>query len=227
MVETFIWQYLQDFSQMLMDESFRNRLLNAQSASEFLALIDEQEAAKEAKETAKTAATGKINIVGVTACPTGIAHTYMAAEALEAAAKELGYVAKIETQGSGGAKSVLTKADVEQADAVIIAADKNVEMARFDGKRVISVPVAKGIHDAKELVEKAMAGEGKVYTHSGAQASFGDEGNESFGRTIYKHLMNGVSNMLPFVIGGGDFDRLGIPIRFTFYKRHKLRFIWW
>ncbi len=189
-------------SQMLMDEGFRNRLINAQSASEFLALIDEQEASKEAKETAKPVGGQKINIVGVTACPTGIAHTYMAQEALEAAAKELGYVAKIETQGSGGAKSVLTKADIDQADAVIIAADKNVEMARFDGKRVISVPVAKGIHDAKELVEKAMAGEGKVYEHTGASASF-DEGSESFGRTIYKHLMNGVSNMLPFVIGGG------------------------
>lgn len=190
-------------SQMLMDEGFRNRLINAQSTSEFLALIDEQEAAQEAKQTAKPAVGQKLNIVGVTACPTGIAHTYMAQEALEVAAKELGYVAKIETDGSGGAKNVLTKAEIAEADAVIIAADKNVDMARFDGKRVISVPVAKGIHEAKQLVEKAMAGEGKLYTHSGAKVSFDDDANESVGRTIYKHLMNGVSNMLPFVIGGG------------------------
>ncbi len=192
-------------SQMLMDEGFRARLINAQSQSEFLALIDEQESVQENKESQKDVPVeGKIQVVGVTACPTGIAHTYMAQEALENAAKEMGYTVKIETDGSGGVKNALTKKDIAEADAVIIAADKNVAMARFEGKKVISVPVAKGIHDAKELVEKAMAGEGKVYHHTGgAESSFESDENESFGRQIYKHLMNGVSNMLPFVIGGG------------------------
>ncbi len=151
------------------------------------------------------ASDGGYRILAVTACPTGIAHTYMAAENLENTAKKLGIALKAETDGSGGAQNVLTRAEIAQADAIIIAADKNVEMARFDGKPVILVPVADGIHKAEELIQRAVNGSAPVYHHSGSagSAELGDEGKDSVGRTIYKHLMNGVSHMLPFVIGGG------------------------
>lgn len=148
------------------------------------------------------AATG-YRVLAVTACPTGIAHTYMAAENLENTGKKLGIPLKAETDGSGGAQNVLTRDEIAAADAIIIAADKNVEMARFDGKPVIMVPVADGIHKAEELVSRAVSGTVPVYHHTGAAGAAMDEGNDSFGRTIYKHLMNGVSHMLPFVIGGG------------------------
>lgn len=144
-------------------------------------------------------------VLAVTACPTGIAHTYMAAENLENTAKSLGIALKAETDGSGGAQNVLTRAEIAGADAIIIAADKNVEMARFDGKPVIMVPVADGIHKAEELIKRAVSGTVPVYHHDGqGGADAGaEEGQDSLGRTIYKHLMNGVSHMLPFVIGGG------------------------
>ncbi|MGN0143903.1 MAG: PTS fructose transporter subunit IIC, partial [Clostridium sp.] len=137
-------------------------------------------------------------------CPTGIAHTYMAAESLENKGKEMGVSIKVETNGSGGAKNVLTKEEIDKADCIIVAADKNVEMARFDGKKVIKTKVADGIHKAEELITRASNGDAPVYHHAGGGESEGDsvEG-ESIGRQLYKHLMNGVSHMLPFVIGGG------------------------
>ena len=144
-------------------------------------------------------------VLAVTACPTGIAHTYMAAESLENMAKKLGISCKVETDGSGGAQNVLTKEEIEAAEAIIVAADKNVGMARFNGKPVIQVPVADGIHKAEELINRAVSGSVPVYHHQedGSESSASDEGKDSVGRTIYKHLMNGVSHMLPFVIGGG------------------------
>ena len=148
-------------------------------------------------------ASGGYRVLAVTACPTGIAHTYMAAENLENTGKKLGIALKAETDGSGGAQNVLTREEIAAADAIIIAADKNVEMARFDGKPVIMVPVADGIHKAEELVNRAVSGTVPVYRHTGAEGGLPDSGNDSVGRTIYKHLMNGVSHMLPFVIGGG------------------------
>ena len=190
---------------MLMDQSFSNSLIEAKTADEFLKLIDEQEAAKDKKAPASAAPSKSASyIVGVTACPTGIAHTYMAAEALEQAASNQGISIKVETDGSGGAKNVLTADEIKKADAVIIAADKNVEMARFDGKKLIKASTADAIHGAAGLVSKATDGNAPVYRHQGGAStedSYVD--NESVGRKAYKHLMNGVSHMLPFVIGGG------------------------
>ena len=156
------------------------------------------------KPTAESAPTG-YRVLAVTACPTGIAHTYMAAENLENTAKKMGIALKAETDGSGGAQNVLTRSEIAGADAIIIAADKNVEMARFDGKPVIMVPVADGIHKAEELINRAVSGTVPVYRHDGQKnADTGvEENKDSLGRSIYKHLMNGVSHMLPFVIGGG------------------------
>ena len=142
-------------------------------------------------------------MLAVTACPTGIAHTYMAAENLENTGKKLGISLKAETDGSGGAQNILTKEEIREAEAIIVAADKNVEMARFDGKPVIMVPVADGIHKAEELIRRAVSGTVPVYHHEGGTSEAEAEGDKSIGRTIYKHLMNGVSHMLPFVIGGG------------------------
>lgn len=150
-----------------------------------------------------SAVAGGYRVLAVTACPTGIAHTYMAAENLENMGKKLGIPLKAETDGSGGAQNVLTRAEIAAADAIIIAADKNVEMARFDGKPVIMVPVADGIHKAEELMNRAVSGTVPIYHHTGAAGASMEEGNDGLGRTIYKHLMNGVSHMLPFVIGGG------------------------
>ncbi len=199
---------------MLMDQNFAKALVAAKSADEFLDLIDKQEAARDKKEAEKkqaqaapaTAAEKKdLYILAVTACPTGIAHTYMAAEAIEQCANEQGISVKVETDGSGGAKNVLTSAEIKKADAIIIAADKNVEMARFDGKKVIKASTADAIHGAANLVKKAVDGDAPVYHHQGGSASSEDAyvDNESAGRKAYKHLMNGVSHMLPFVIGGG------------------------
>jgi PTS system fructose-specific IIC component len=200
---------LSRLSTLLMDEDFREDLLKATDKETFLRVIDEKETEKFPEEV-KAAPSSKggqdkkqgYRILAVTACPTGIAHTFMAAEALEKKGKELGYALKAETNGSGGAKNVLTKAEIDAADGIIIAADKNVEMARFDGKKVLKVKVADGIHKPKELIEKIVAGEAPVYHHTGA-SKVEEVENESMGRQIYKHLMNGVSHMLPFVIGGG------------------------
>ncbi len=199
-------EVLSRLATILMDSNFKNGLINATSTAEFLKLIDETETKKfpdEAQAPATTAAKSGYQVLAVTACPTGIAHTFMAAEKLEQTAKEMGISIKVETNGSGGAKNVLTAAEIRNADCIIIAADKNVELARFNGKPVIQTKVADGIHKAKELLTRATTSEVPIY-QSGSKASVTeDDANESVGRTIYKHLMNGVSHMLPFVIGGG------------------------
>lgn len=192
-------------SMMLMDPDFKERLLHATSVDNFLKLIDEKENEKLEAETSKDEGNSKgYRILAVTACPTGIAHTFMAAESLENKAKDMGITIKVETNGSGGAKNVLTAEEIANADCIIVAADKNVEMARFDGKRVIQTKVANGIHKAEALITEATNGTAKVYHHTGGSSESVESGEkESVGRQIYKHLMNGVSHMLPFVIGGG------------------------
>lgn len=190
---------------MLMDMEFSTQLINAKSANEFLSIIDKKEAEKYPDEIPAPVEAQKdgFRVLAVTACPTGIAHTYMAAEALEKAGKEMGYALKAETNGSGGAKNILTAEEIANCDGIIIAADKTVEMSRFDGKPVLSVPVADGIHKPQELINKIKNGEVPVYHHTGAKAAASSSEKESFGRQIYKHLMNGVSHMLPFVVAGG------------------------
>ena len=192
---------------MLMNPSFARKLTEAETPGEFIALIDREERKKDERDAVDTAAapakgTG-LRLLGVTACPTGIAHTYMAAEALKKAAEKQGLSMKVETDGSGGAKNVLTKDEIKDADVIIIAADKNVEMARFDGKKVIKASTKDAIHGSENLISKAMNDDVFEYHHTGsnAEASYSDD--ESVGRKAYKHLMNGVSHMLPFVIGGG------------------------
>lgn len=203
---------------MLMDPDFTAKLRAAKSVDEFLQTIDAQEKIKypdeEVKPAEKEAPKG-YRILGVTACPTGIAHTYMAAEALEKKAKEMGYSIKVETDGSGGAKNVLTKNEIEECDGIIVAADKNVEMARFDGKKVLKTSVSSGINKPGELIQRVVDGKVPVYHSDGSEepdSSEYSEEKESFGRKIYKHLMNGVSHMLPFVVGGGVLIALGFLI---------------
>ena len=196
-------EVLARLSTMLMDEKFRNALENSKTPEEFVNLIDEFENEKvnKVKEVSKDG----YRVLAVTACPTGIAHTFMAAESLEEKAKNMGVTIKVETNGSGGAKNVLTAKEIEEAECIIIAADKKVDMARFNGKKVIQTKVANGIHKAEELINKAISGDAPVYNHSGSKNADEEVSgeNESIGRQIYKHLMNGVSHMLPFVIGGG------------------------
>lgn len=206
-------QVLSKLSVMLMDEQFTNSLINAGSVDEFLNIIDSAEKAKDEKEAVKEAKAKEpvevkkddVFIVAVTACPTGIAHTYMAAEAIEKKAKELGYQVKVETRGSGGAKNVLTDDEIAKAAGVIVACDTNVPTDRFDGKKVIECQVSDGINKAEELIKRIAAGDAPVFKASGkkeaSHSSVG--GKESVGHQIYKHLMNGVSHMLPFVVGGG------------------------
>lgn len=199
-------EVLSRLSMMLMDEDFRQSLINAEDQETFLKLIDEKEKEKFAEEDAVEAPAKRsgYQILAVTACPTGIAHTYMAAEALEAKAEEMGISIKVETDGSGGVKNALTAEEIENADAIIVAADKNVPMARFNGKKVLQTKVADGIHKPEELIKNALAGKAPIY-HADGQAEETLESGEkqSIGRKIYKDLMNGVSHMLPFVIGGG------------------------
>lgn len=196
---------LSKLSVLLMDENFTENLKNAKSIDDFLDIINKAETEKYEKETIKNVETIRCRILAVTACPTGIAHTYMAAEALEKKAKSLGVSIKVETNGSGGAKNVLTAKEIEEADGIIVAADTKVEMSRFDGKKVILTQVSKGIHKSEELIKRIMDGDASVYHHSGGiqTSSTSMRDKESFGHTIYKHLMSGVSNMLPFVVGGG------------------------
>ena len=199
---------------ILMDEDFRAKLIAAKNKDEFLKIIDDMEKEKypdEPKEAAAESKTG-YRVLAVTACPTGIAHTYMAAEALEKAGKKLGITIKVETNGSGGAKNILTKEEIENCDGIIVAADKNVEMARFDGKKVISTQVSDVIKIPEKLINRIVSGDAPIYHHSGAAAESASSGNESFGRKLYKHLMNGVSNMLPFTIAGGIFIALAFLI---------------
>ncbi|MCF0147925.1 MAG: PTS sugar transporter subunit IIA [Clostridium sp.] len=196
-------EVLARLSTMLMDEKFRNALEGSKTPEEFIKLIDEFENEKvnKVKEESKDG----YRVLAVTACPTGIAHTYMAAESLEEKAKEMGISIKVETDGSGGAKNVLTDKEIEEAECIIVAADKKVEMARFNGKKVIQTKVANGIHKSEELINRAISGDAPIYNHNGSKdiEDSTSEENESIGRQIYKHLMNGVSHMLPFVIGGG------------------------
>lgn len=204
-------QVLSKLSVMLMDEQFTNSLINAGSVDEFLNIIDSAEKAKDEKEAAKEAKEpvevkkDDVFIVAVTACPTGIAHTYMVAEAIEKKAKELGYQVKVETRGSAGAKNVLTDDEIAKATGVIVACDTNVPTDRFDGKKVIECQVSDGINKTEELVKRIAAGDAPVFKALGkkeaSHSSIG--GKESIGHQIYKHLMNGVSHMLPFVVGGG------------------------
>lgn len=204
---------------ILMDEDFRAKLLAAKDKNEFLKIIDDMEAEKYPEETPDAPKAdlakpqdGAIKVLAVTACPTGIAHTYMAAEALEKAGQKLGISIKVETNGSGGAKNVLTKKEIEECDGIIVAADKTVEMARFDGKKVIKTKVSDGIKIPEELISRIESGDAPVYHHAGAKNESDSGDNESFGRKIYKHLMNGVSNMLPFTVAGGIFIAIAFLI---------------
>ena len=214
---------LANLSTLLMNPGFKESLLAAKTREAFLDVIDKAEGDRFVKKEAAdsqadsadkeagaqaapsgSGAKGGYRVLCVTACPTGIAHTYMAAENLENVGKKLGIPVKAETNGSGGAANVLTAEEIKNADGIIIAADKNVEMARFDGKPVIMTSVADGIHKGEELVQKAVSGTVPIYHHTGGGSEAAESsGNDSLGRTIYKHLMNGVSHMLPFVIGGG------------------------
>ena len=214
-------EVLSKLATMIMDPDFKEALIAAKSKEEFLSLIDAKEdgkfeAAKESAPAAETAAKEDSpkeaapaaitkKILAVTACPTGIAHTFMAAESLEQHAKKRGIPIKVETNGSGGAKNILTAAEIAEAACIIVAADKNVEMARFDGKPVIQTKVANGINKADALLDEALSGTAPIYHHAGGAAAAEESAadDESITRQIYKHLMNGVSHMLPFVIGGG------------------------
>ena len=191
---------------LLMDFNFVSQLRAASDPKTFMEVIDKYEAAKFPEEVPAEAPASVVEnpaagprILAVTACPTGIAHTYMAAEALEKKGKEVGISVKVETQGSGGAKNILTQAEIDTCDGIIIAADKEVDLARFNGKPVLRVPVSDGIHKPEELIRQAP--NAPIYHHAGQVVQ--ETSNESLGRKLYKQLMNGVSHMLPFVIGGG------------------------
>ncbi|WP_147532220.1 PTS fructose transporter subunit IIABC [Bacillus marasmi] len=195
---------LSRLSSILMNEEAREELRRASSAREVIAIIDSFD--NEAEPEEQSMADKKQFIVAVTACPTGIAHTYMAADSLKAKARELGIDIKVETNGSGGAKNILTADDIERATAVIVAADKMVEMARFKGKHVIETAVADGIRKPEELITRAVNQDAQIYNPKASETSeksMDVQKGRSIGATIYKHLMNGVSNMLPFVVGGG------------------------
>ncbi|SFA40471.1 PTS system D-fructose-specific IIA component (F1P-forming), Frc family /PTS system D-fructose-specific IIB component (F1P-forming), Frc family /PTS system D-fructose-specific IIC component (F1P-forming), Frc family [Parageobacillus thermantarcticus] len=186
-------------SSMLMDPSFRAQIESASSEEEIIRLIAEKEGERVGENTLVSSAK-RPKVIAVTACPTGIAHTYMAADALKAKAAEMDVEMKVETNGSSGVKNKLTKQDIEDAVAVIVAADKQVEMERFKGKHVIQVPVAQAIRNPKELIEQALKQDAPIYQGSGTkEATMAGKARTGF----YKHLMNGVSNMLPFVVGGG------------------------
>ena len=201
--------------QMLMHEDFTAKLKAAKTPEEFLKVIDDQETKQFPEEAAAPAAEKKegYRVLAVTACPTGIAHTYMAAEALAKAGDKMGITIKVETNGSGGAKNVLTAEEIANCDGIIIAADKNVETARFDGKPVLSTKVADGIHKPEELINRIVNGEvGVFHADHKAAAAASSADDESLGRKIYKHLMNGVSHMLPFVVAGGIFIAIAFLI---------------
>ncbi|MGG1632894.1 PTS fructose transporter subunit IIABC [Rossellomorea sp. NRS-1567] len=193
---------LSRLSSMLMDPDVRKALLNASSKEEVLEIINVHDQEEE-EEVPAEASTNEGKVLAVTACPTGIAHTYMAADALKAKAKEMGVNVKVETNGSGGAKNVLTSEEIENAVAIIVAADTKVEMNRFKGKSVIEVPVAEAIRRPEELLNQAMKQDAAIYKgrEQSGETHAGPEKKQKSG--FYKHLMNGVSNMLPFVVGGG------------------------
>lgn len=194
---------LSKLSTLLMDESFTQSLIHASSVDGFLAIIDRAESKKDDMVKVETKPANGFQVLAVTACPTGIAHTYMAAEALEKKAAELGITIKVETRGSGGAKNVLTDEEIKAANAILVAADTKVPMDRFDGKKVIECKVADGINKAETMLSRAVKGDAPVY-HA-AEGAKKEAGSEKSGgaHSIYTHLMSGVSHMLPFVIGGG------------------------
>lgn len=204
---------LSRLSTLLMREEIRKQLLEAESEDAIIDIInqhDKDDDEEEEEEEAAPAPAGKGKILAVTACPTGIAHTFMAADALKEKAKELGVDIKVETNGSSGIKHKLTAQEIEDAPAIIVAADKQVEMERFKGKRVLQVPVTAGIRRPQELIEKAMNQDAPIYQGSGGGSAASNDDEEAkgksgsgIGNTFYKHLMSGVSNMLPFVVGGG------------------------
>lgn len=197
-------EILSKLATMLMDENFVGNLKKAKTVEEFLKVIDDAEEKKDEKvveESVGLESNMGHFILAVTACPTGIAHTYMAAEAIEKAAKAKGYKVKVETRGSGGAKNILTDEEINKADGIIVAADTNVPMDRFDGKKVIECQVSKGINKPNELIDEIVNGNVAIYKGNSKKAN--NEAKDSTGHSIYKHLMNGVSHMLPFVVGGG------------------------
>ena len=209
---------LSKLSVMLMDENFTTSLRNAKSVEEFLQIIDAaDESAKSIddrlSDTGITTEEKKgFKLLAVTSCPTGIAHTYMAAEALEKAARAADCQIKIETRGSAGAKNVLTAEEIEAADCIIVAADAKVPMDRFNGKKVISCQVSDGIGKADQLVKQAMSGNVEVFHGESSETTTAVTGKESAAHKIYTQLMNGVSHMLPFVVGGGVLIALGFLI---------------
>ena len=197
-------EILSKLATMLMDENFVADLKKAKTVEEFLKVIDDAEEKKDEKvveESVGLESNMGHFILAVTACPTGIAHTYMAAEAIEKAAKAKGYKVKVETRGSGGAKNILTDEEINKADGIIVAADTNVPMDRFDGKKVIECQVSKGINKPNELIDEIVSGNVAIYKSNSKKAN--NEAKDSTGHSIYKHLMNSVSHMLPFVVGGG------------------------
>ena len=205
---------LSKLSVLLMNEEFTESLRNAKTVEEFMNIIndaDEKEAGIDERlagadeESTAEETTGKVKILAVTSCPTGIAHTYMAAEGIEKAAKAKECAVKVETRGSGGAKNVLTAKEIEEADGIIVAADAQVPLDRFDGKKVIICQVSDGISKADELVDRVINGDVPVYhAANGAEVKESNSGKSSgIGHRIYTQLMNGVSHMLPFVVGGG------------------------
>ena len=200
-------EVLSRLSTLLMDEKFRKELLNAKSKDEFLKIIDQAEKEKVGNEKEKNSTPIEkkedYELLGITSCPTGIAHTYMAAEGLEQMGKELGHPIKIETQGQSGAQNVLTDEEIKKAKAIIIASDVNVDLSRFDGKRVLRASVTDGIRKPKELIEKALKSNSEIpiYHHTSNDTENNKNVKQRGG--IYKHLMNGVTHMLPFVVGGG------------------------
>lgn len=191
---------LSRLSTLLMDTEFRKELLNAETPAEFMLCIDRAERMK-LKET-KQESNG-YEILAITACPTGIAHTYMAAEALEKMGEQLGHKVKVETHGSSGVKNKFTKEEIKNAKAVIIAADTKVDLSRFDGKKLVKAKVADGINKPQELIEHVLSPEAKTYHSSNKNSQEEENEKEGVGTRIYKHLMNGVTHMLPFVVGGG------------------------
>ena len=191
---------LSRLSTLLMDTRFREELLNAETPAEFMLCIDRAERMK-LNETKKEE--HGYEILAITACPTGIAHTYMAAEALENMGKELGHKVKVETHGSSGVKNKFTKEEIKNAKAVIIAADTKIDLSRFDGKKLVKAKVADGINKPQELIEHVLSPEAKVYHSKNKNNQDDDNEKEGIGTQIYKHLMNGVTHMLPFVVGGG------------------------
>ncbi|MFH5778528.1 PTS fructose transporter subunit IIABC [Heyndrickxia oleronia] len=198
---------LSRLSTILLKQEVRQLLLEANSEDDILNIINRYD--QEEKEENQSMTDKKQFIVAVTACPTGIAHTYMSADSLKAKAEEMGVAIKVETNGSGGAKNVLTADEIENAIAVIVAADTNVEMNRFNGKHVVEAAVADGIRKPQQLIERALKQDAPIYHGSGKSSNQSEQKGRGVGATIYKHLMSGVSNMLPFVIGGGILIALG------------------